>query len=61
MAVNARADKVAHLSHFIDGHFVSTARRRFENRHPATGAIVNLVPEADSAVIDDAVKRRSAP
>ncbi|TWT08613.1 2-hydroxymuconic semialdehyde dehydrogenase [Reyranella sp. CPCC 100927] len=55
-AVNTRADKVAHLSHFIDGRFVPTARSHFENRNPATGAIVNLVPEADPAVVDDAVK-----
>jgi len=44
------------LSHFIDGRFVPAGRRAFENRNPATGEVVNLVPEADSAVVDDAVK-----
>ncbi|MEW6640263.1 MAG: 2-hydroxymuconic semialdehyde dehydrogenase [Pseudomonadota bacterium] len=46
----------AALTHFIDGRFVATARTSFENRSPVDGAVVNLVPEADSAVIDDAVK-----
>ena len=54
-AVNIRADKVAHLQHFIDGRFVPTARSHFENRNPATGEIVNLVPEADPSVVDDAI------
>ncbi len=49
-------DNTSVLSHFIDGHFVPAGRRHFENRHPATGEVVNLVPEADSAAIDDAVK-----
>jgi aminomuconate-semialdehyde/2-hydroxymuconate-6-semialdehyde dehydrogenase len=44
------------LSHFIDGRFVPAGRSSFENRHPATGEVINLVPEADSAAVDDAVK-----
>lgn len=46
----------ARLSHFIGGRFVSTGRSAFENRNPATGEVVNLVPEADSAVVDEAVR-----
>lgn len=44
------------LSHFIDGRFVTPPRAAFENRYPATGELVNLVPEADAATVDDAVK-----
>lgn len=52
----AAGAQTARLSHFIDGRFVPTGRSSFENRHPATGELINLVPEADSAAIDDAVK-----
>ncbi|MGE7472800.1 2-hydroxymuconic semialdehyde dehydrogenase [Bosea sp. NPDC003192] len=48
--------ETARLSHFIDGRFVPAGRSSFENRHPATGEVINLVPEADSAAVDDAVK-----
>lgn len=44
------------LAHFIDGHFVNTARTVFENRSPVDGSVISMVPEADSAVVDDAVK-----
>lgn len=50
----------ATLAHFIDGRFVKTARRVFENVSPIDGAVVGLVPEADSAVVDDAVKAARA-
>ncbi len=46
----------ARLSHFIDGRFVPDGRTLFENRHPATGELVGLVPEADATLVDDAVK-----
>ena len=52
----AASAETARLSHFIDGRFVPAGRSSFENRHPATGEVINLVPEADSAAIDDAVK-----
>lgn len=52
----AASAETARLSHFIDGRFVPAGRSSFENRHPATGELINLVPEADSAAIDDAVK-----
>lgn len=55
---NSTAD--ATLAHFIDGRFVKTARRVFENISPIDGAVVGLVPEADSAVVDDAVKAARA-
>lgn len=55
-AVPQAAIKPQMLSHFIGGHFVSTSRSAFENRNPATGEVVSIVPEADSAIIDDAVK-----
>lgn len=43
------------LSNFIDGRFVD-AGRTFENRNPTNGELVNLVREADSAAVDEAVK-----
>jgi len=46
----------ARLSHFIDGRFVPDSRTLFENRNPASGELVGLVPEADAALVDDAVK-----
>lgn len=52
----AASTETARLSHFIDGRFVPAGRSSFENRHPATGEVINLVPEADSAAVDDAVK-----
>ena len=52
----AASAETARLSHFIDGRFVPAGRSSFENRHPATGEVINLVPEADSAAVDDAVK-----
>ena len=44
------------LANFIDGRFVEAGRRTFENRTPIDDSVVNLVPEADSAMVDDAVK-----
>ena len=44
------------LSNFIDGRFVATGKSTFENRNPVTGELVNLVAEADAAMVDDAVK-----
>lgn len=43
------------LSNFIDGRFVGTGPA-FENRNPVNGDLVNLVPEADAAAVDEAVK-----
>ena len=47
---------VTHQSHFVDGTFVAARRILFENRNPATGALVSLVPEADRDTVDLAVK-----
>ncbi|MDB5604927.1 MAG: 2-hydroxymuconic semialdehyde dehydrogenase [Bradyrhizobium sp.] len=44
------------LGNFIDGRFVTSGKSTFENRNPATGELVNLVAEADAAMVDDAVK-----
>ncbi len=44
-----------HLRHFVDGRFVASAGRTFENRNPATGAVVATVDEADAGVVDQAV------
>lgn len=46
----------AQVGHFIDGQYVLTGRGRFENRDPATGELVSLVPEADEAIVDRAVE-----
>lgn len=51
-----QATQASQLSHFIDGRFVTTGRPGFVNRNPATGQVINHVPEADSATIDEAVK-----
>lgn len=44
-----------HVSHFIGGRFVRASGAIFENRNPVTGDVINLVSEADAAVVDDAV------
>jgi len=46
--------------HFIAGRFVPEGRTEFENINPATGAVVGLVPEADSALVDAAVRAARA-
>ena len=43
------------VGHFIDGQYVLAGRSQFENRDPATGELVSLVPEADAAMVDRAV------
>lgn len=43
------------LAHFIDGAAVSSGRM-FENRNPATNAVVGTVVEADAPVVDQAVQ-----
>lgn len=48
------------LSHFVNGSFVRSTGATFENRHPATGELISLVPEADATIIDDAVKAARA-
>jgi aminomuconate-semialdehyde/2-hydroxymuconate-6-semialdehyde dehydrogenase len=48
------------LSHFVDGRFVRAAGKTFENRNPATGELVSVVPEADGGIVDDAVKAARA-
>jgi aminomuconate-semialdehyde/2-hydroxymuconate-6-semialdehyde dehydrogenase len=48
------------LSHFVGGRFVRGEGSTFENRNPATGELVSLVPEADAAIVDDAVKAARA-
>jgi len=44
------------VGHFINGQRVLAGRDRFENRNPATGELVSLVPEADEALVDRAVE-----
>lgn len=44
------------LGHFVDGRFLASSRTPFENRDPATGAVVGLVHEADSTIVDQAVQ-----
>lgn len=57
-ARNASRDPT--LAHFINGRFVKSARGVFENLSPIDGSTISLVPEADSAVVDDAVKAARA-
>lgn len=44
------------LAHFIAGAAVPSSGQYFENRNPATGALVNTVAEADAATVDAAVQ-----
>lgn len=46
---------IFNVTHFIDGVSRPPGKRRFENRNPATGAVIGTVDEADSAAIDAAV------
>lgn len=43
------------LAHFINGAAVSSGRR-FENRNPATNAVISTVAEADASIVDQAVQ-----
>lgn len=49
------AASIPSLAHFIDGAAV-TGGRNFENRNPATNAVVSTFPEADAEVVDRAVR-----
>ncbi|WP_101926083.1 MULTISPECIES: 2-hydroxymuconic semialdehyde dehydrogenase [Luteimonas] len=44
------------LHHVIDGRPVASSRPPFENRDPATGALIGHVHEADPAIVDQAVQ-----
>jgi aminomuconate-semialdehyde/2-hydroxymuconate-6-semialdehyde dehydrogenase len=44
---------------FINGEFVATAKT-FENRNPATNAVVGMVHEAGQAEVDTAVAAAQA-
>jgi aminomuconate-semialdehyde/2-hydroxymuconate-6-semialdehyde dehydrogenase len=48
--------KTPEILNFIDGRYVATRRPTFENRDPATGALVNVVQEADATLVDEAVQ-----
>ncbi|WFU75446.1 2-hydroxymuconic semialdehyde dehydrogenase [Bradyrhizobium sp. CB2312] len=50
-----RALTAGRLSHFIGGQFVDGGGLTLENINPATADLVNVVPVADSVVVDDAV------
>jgi aminomuconate-semialdehyde/2-hydroxymuconate-6-semialdehyde dehydrogenase len=46
---------ISKLAHFIDGVPVSGGKT-FENRDPATGALIGVIEEADAATVDAAVQ-----
>jgi aminomuconate-semialdehyde/2-hydroxymuconate-6-semialdehyde dehydrogenase len=50
------ATTIPTLAHFIDGASVRSGGAAFENRDPATGALVSVVDEADASTVDAAVQ-----
>ncbi|MBL8644676.1 MAG: aldehyde dehydrogenase family protein, partial [Rhodospirillaceae bacterium] len=45
----------SNIGQFINGRSVQSGRATFENRHPATNAVIGVVHEADADLVDQAV------